>query len=250
MVQSKDEKERKLPSGRATKAEIERANTMMFNSSWISGSPSEFRTALLSLTQWRRHDPGDVLARPDDTKSDIFGLASGTMAFTTVKGPPATRLTHIMHPGDWFGVVPILTGGGRSGEISLRTTGLVARVPGGAIKSLLAEQPRWWREIGRLSVLFAQIAAGAAADLMVADNRQRCAATLLRLAGVRHRNNVAGTGQIVAQVSQDELGAVANLSRNSVGRILKELEALGLVVIAYRSITLPDPESLRRMVDC
>lgn len=238
-----------MPSGPATKVEIERGNALMFNNSWISASPPEFRAALLSRTLWRRHDPGDVLARPGDTAADIFGLASGTMAFTTAKGPAETRLTHIMHPGDWFGVVPILTGGGRSGEISLRTSGLVARVTGAAIEAMTAEQPRWWREIGRLSVLFAQIAAGAAADLMITDNRQRCAATLLRLAGVRHRDGVAGPGPVVAQLGQDELGAVANLSRNSVGRILKQLEASGLVSVAYRAITLPDPGALRRMVD-
>lgn len=238
-----------MPPRPATKLEIDRANALMFSDSWISGSPPEFRTALLSRTLWRRHDPGDVLARPGDTSADIFGLASGTMAFATDKGPPDTRLTHIMHPGDWFGVVPILTGGGRSGEISLRTPGLVARVTGAAIEALTAEEPRWWREIGRISVLFAQIVAGAAADLMIADNRQRCAATLLRLAGVRHRNSVAGPGPIVAQLGQDELGAVANLSRNSVGRILKGFEASGLVSIAYRSITLPNPAALRRMVD-
>ncbi len=238
-----------MPATSATKIEIERANALMFHNSWISASPPEFRAALLSRALWRRHDPGDVLARAGDTAADIFGLASGTMAFATDKGPPDTRLTHIMHPGDWFGVVPILTGGGRSGEISLRTSGLVARVTGAAIEAITAENPHWWREIGRLSVLFAQIAAGAAADLMIADNRERCAATLLRLAGVRHRSGIAGPGPVIAEIGQNELGAVANLSRNSVGRILKELEAAGLVSIAYRAITLPDPAALRRMVD-
>ena len=233
----------------ATKIEIAHANVLMFNNSWISVSPPEFRVALLSRTLWRRYDPGDVLARSGDTAADIFGLASGTMAFATDKGPPNTRLTHIMHPGDWFGVVPILTGGGRSGEISLRTSGLVARVPGAAIEAMTAEHPCWWREIGRLSVMFAQVAAGAAADLMIADNRQRCAATLLRLAGVRHRNGIAGPGPVVAQLGHDELGAVANLSRNSVGRILKELETSGLVSIAYRAITLLNSAALRQMVD-
>jgi CRP-like cAMP-binding protein len=45
------------------------------------------------------------------------------------------------------------------------------------------------------------------------------------------------------------LGAVANLSRNSVNRIVKALEAQGLVSVAYRAITLPDPARLRHLVD-
>lgn len=223
----------------------------MLANSWISASPAGFRHALLARTVWRHHDRGDIMARAGDTPADIFGLASGTMSFTTDKGPADSRLTHIMHPGEWFGVVPILTGGGRSGEIGMRTPGLLARVPGPAIEAMMAEHPQWWREIGRLSVLFAQIAAGAAADLMIADNRQRCAATLLRLAGVRHRSRIGADPEapVIAHIGQDELGAVANLSRNSVNRILREFDALGLVQVGYRTITLPDAAGLRALID-
>ncbi len=240
-----------MPSRPAASAEIATASDFLFANSWISASPPEFRTALLGRAVWRQQDRGDIIARAGDTAADIFGLATGTMSFTTDKGPADNRLTHIMHPGDWFGVVPILNGGGRSGEIAMRTSGLLARIPGPAIEAMMAETPRWWREIGRLSVLFAQIAAGAAADLMIADNRQRCAATLLRLAGVRHRDRIGdGDGTpVVAELGQDELGAVANLSRNSVNRILRDFDTLGLVQVGYRTITLPDAARLRALID-
>ncbi len=231
----------------ATKSEIEAANARMFADSWISASPPEFRHALLARCQWRRHQAGTILSHIGADQGTVYGLASGTMAFATPHAGAELRLSHIMHSGDWVGVGPALTGRQRIGQISVRAPSLVAHLSASAIDAIVAIEPSWWREFGRLGVIYGDIASIIVGDLMIADNRQRCAATLLRLAGIRHRDR--DDQPAVVQVGQDELGAIANLSRNSVNRILGFLEARDLVRVGYRTITLPDPAALRRMID-
>ncbi|WP_426166182.1 Crp/Fnr family transcriptional regulator [Sandarakinorhabdus sp. DWP1-3-1] len=219
----------------------------MFSDSWISASPPEFRRAVLSRCQWRRHATGTILSHIGADQGTVYGLASGTMAFSTTHAGAELRLSHIIHSGDWVGVGPALTGRPRTGQLSVRAPSVIAHLSPAAIDAIVAIEPSWWREFGRLAIIYGDTASIIGNDLMIADNRQRCAATLLRLAGIRHRDR--DDQPALVQVGQDELGAIANLSRNSVNRILGALEAQGLVRVGYRTIALPDPAALRRLIE-
>jgi DNA-binding GntR family transcriptional regulator len=50
-------------------------------------------------------------------------------------------------------------------------------------------------------------------------------------------------------LTQDELAGAANMSRNSVGTMLKRLAARGLVELGYRSLTVVSPAALRAFVE-
>ncbi len=84
-----------------------------------------------------------------------------------------------------------------------------------------------------------------AADLALRDSQRRCFAMLLRAADARFGS---ASNSAVALVGQDELGAMANLSRNTTNRILGEAEAAGLLTARYRAIALHDLAALRHIV--
>jgi transcription initiation factor IIE alpha subunit len=50
-------------------------------------------------------------------------------------------------------------------------------------------------------------------------------------------------------MTQDELAGMANLSRQTIGPILRALAEEGHITANYRSITLKDPFALRVIVD-
>lgn len=238
-----------MQSGPASRDEIEAANARMFADSWISASPPEFRHALLGRCKWRWHGPGEILSHAGSDRDTVYGLASGTLAIASGLGGSELRLSHIINAGEWFGISPIFTGARRVAEIAVRAPSLVAHLAAADVAVMTTAQPVWWREFGRLAVFHAGIASAAVADLMIPDNRRRCAATLLRLAGIRHRDRAHDAAAVVVHIGQDELGTVANLSRNSVNRILRAFEAANLVRVAYRAITLLDPGRLRTLID-
>ena len=93
-----------------------------------------------------------------------------------------------------------------------------------------------------------QIAIGAAADLLIRDHERRCIAVLLRLSGARYEESAPVEG-LSAEVSQAELAAMAHLSRNAAGAVLRRLADRRLIELGYRAIAVRSPDRLRAMVD-
>jgi CRP-like cAMP-binding protein len=75
------------------------------------------------------------------------------------------------------------------------------------------------------------------------------AETLLRarLAGLAEmrRFDLSLDGPVALALSQDELAQLTGLSRQTVNRLLKELEEAGLVELGSRTIRVLDPSRLR-----
>ncbi len=113
---------------------------------------------------------------------------------------------------------------------------------------MTSNRPEWWRHIGALAVENMQISIGAAADLLIRDHERRCIAVLLQLSGARYEESALAE-DLSAEVSQAELAAMAHLSRNAAGAILRRLEDRRLIDLGYRAITVRSAGRLRAMVD-
>jgi CRP-like cAMP-binding protein len=129
-----------------------------------------------------------------------------------------------------------------------RTDITVAHASLGSLQTLLAHRPEWWRFIGCMAVYTNSTSNRAGGDLMIRDHERRCIATILRLCGCRFEDPEADV-VVTASVSHEELGAMANLARNTVGEILHRLSDRGLVELGYRTISVRDGDTLRAMVD-
>ena len=117
-----------------------------------------------------------------------------------------------------------------------------------AVRKLLNERPEWWQYFLQPALFYGDIALNVAADLLIADSERRCAAVLLRLAGLR----LAGlddTEPVEVSITQSELAGAVNLSLNSVGTMLHRLKARGLIEPGYRGLTIRSPAALRAFVD-
>ena len=230
------------------KPDIAAGTQSLKSSGWLKETPSEFADAVLANCHWRAIAAGQTIQHAGDTHAGIFGLARGTVAITTSLGSPDAPMLHIGHPGLWFGYVALFKGRAVPNGIVARSDVLVAGMAQSQLEQLLAKHPPWWRYIGLLGVIYGNAAANIAADMMIRDSARRCAAALLRLADCRFELAV-GVQTVHAPLSQDELAAIANLSRTSISTILREFDEQGLISLGYRSVTLNDPSRLRAMVD-
>ena len=175
-------------------------------------------------------------------------MARGTVTLTTALSVPDTPLTTISHPGLWFGYVPLLANDKLVTSIMARCDVMVGTITPSDLEALLSTNPPWWRHVGTLGILYGNLAANIAADMMIRDSRRRCVASLLRLGNCRATDpDVAWP--IEAPMTQEELAANANLSRTSVASILRDLEDQKLIRLGYRSVILDKPDVLRAIVD-
>ena len=215
---------------------------------WLSLTPPEFRSAILSRCGWQSYDPGAPIQTGGEESGELIGLAQGVIEMRTILGPAETPIMHFAHPPFWFGYVPVFTDRPRRIAVSAKTKVWVGRVSQIDLSALLTERPQWWRHLFYLAIVYGDVSQTVAADLLIRDSERRCAAVLLRLGGRRFPTPDDKRPSEV-QVTQSELAGAANLSRNSVGTMLHRLAARGLIELGYRGVTVVSPAALRALVD-
>jgi CRP-like cAMP-binding protein len=153
-----------------------------------------------------------------------------------------------------MGYGPILLGGPRVISAEARSEVWVASFPKARVLPLLEESTRWWRFFMRLLGEYGNVSSMVAGDLLIPENERRLAAVLSRFGGLRPLGNgdtglsSAGT-PVLVPVTQAELAAAANMSRNSAGSILHGFARRGLIKTGYRGILITDPAGLLAVLD-
>lgn len=228
-------------------SEIALARRLLTEHHHLAAIDPGFRMAMVDACKWRRFNAGDVVTTSGDACDGCYGIAEGAVSLTTALGAPDSPVAHIVNAGEWYGVDSIFARMPRTTSSVARAPTLIAHLSFDAIDKLVSQFPDTWRNLGMLAVANLHIAMNIAVDQMIPDSRRRCLAALLRLAGRRFEDYA--DAQPIARVNQQELGEIANLSRNLVSKILRRAENDRLVTIHYGAIELVDAPSLRRIVD-
>jgi CRP/FNR family transcriptional regulator, cyclic AMP receptor protein len=230
------------------KSDIATHSALLINTGWLRHTPREFAESFIAHCHWRNFDAGVGIQHAGQEGGIVAGIARGSAVLTTSLSTPDSPVLHIMHPGEWFGYVPLFLPGTRPNSLVARSDVTIAVMPEQELEAFLAPHPHWWRHVGTLAAFNANTAIAIAADMMIRDSDRRCAAALLNVANCRH-DDVSGGPSLNAPLSQEELAGIANLSRTSISTILHDLETRGLIELGYRTVTLRDPARLRALVD-
>jgi len=116
-------------------------------------------------------------------------------------------------------------------------------LPSRAMRQLLAAEPEWWRVLGSGALEYGDYFAAAYAEMLISDSARRCAATLLRITGLRPPRR-ARPDRASVVVTQAELGRLVNVSRTTLVQILQQLERNGLIEQGYRTLRVRDASAL------
>jgi CRP-like cAMP-binding protein len=230
------------------KTEIAAHSAFLINNGWLVHCNRAFAESFIAHCHWRHVPAGTGIQHAGEPGGTLTGIAHGNALLTTSLSSPDSPTIHVMSPGEWFGYVPIFIGGNRPNSIVARTDVILATMSQAEVEAFLAPRPEWWRDVGTLGIIHANVATGIAADMMIRESRRRCAASLLQIANCRHADPL-GPQPVSTPLSQEELAAIANLSRTSISSILRDFEEAGLIKLGYRSFTLLQPSKLRDLVD-
>lgn len=210
---------------------------------WFRNAPPEFREAVLAAVEWRTCVAGELLYRVIDESGDVYGIVDGCIDVYSRFGPGENPLLFIGHEGLWFGVGPLLSGQPRRATIVTRTDTLLARLPSRTMRRLLAAEPTWWRVLATGALEYGDYSVAAYADTLIPDSARRCAATLLRITGLRPPRR-ASPDRASVVVTQAELAGLVNVSRTTLVQILQQLEREGLIEQGYRTLRVRDANAL------
>ena len=214
---------------------------------WLAACSADFREWMIANLAWQEFAAGSGISHGGDDEGGLFCIGEGQVAFVASIGSPGAGMGHNGLPGTWWGHGPLL-GGRRVGSVVASTDVVCGNVRQSALRARLAGHPGDWEAISRgIAELFV-MSAGAHADLLIPDSRRRVAATLLRIGGRRHRlYRLALPATFVC--SQDALASATALSRNTIGKILRDLVAEKLIETSYGRVAILDAEKLKAIAN-
>ena len=218
-----------------------RPSLLLEETGWLSELPQPLRAALLDVSWLKRFDAGDRVYGLGDPPGGFYGLEEGCLALEAAQSNSPPQKSYLIHPGTWIGEGPVA-------GLEARITGAWATRPSKVLsieiagfRRVAACAPDLWRHLVLLALQNNMRVIGLAQDLMLRGSRQRLAALLARLGGLRddHRPVPA-----VVDATQGEIAAITNLSRGVVSRLLLEMEQEGLVQLRRAGVEILDPDRL------
>lgn len=210
---------------------------------WLAQQPPALQERVLASALLRRAEKGSTLARQADPPGGFYGVVRGYLDIYVGPDPFPLRLGHVASPGWWGAELSALTNTPRRAEIVARTAADFLYVPARALDEIARDEPAFWRCLASVTVEQFDLAVSIAASHGSTDLRARIAVTLLRL---MDKSAPEGASYEVP-IGHDDLGDIANLSRNTVGRLLADLEKEGCIVRSYGRI-LVIPNRLKALI--
>jgi CRP-like cAMP-binding protein len=171
-------------------------------------------------------------------------VVDGAVRVAGDAGTGREPLHMIVEPPSWFGELEVIDGLPHPINVIADVASELVHVPQHALDAILAAEPRYWRELARLVAQRLRLAMTAIEDTMQFPPLVRTARRLAMMIGgygdhTHPRRNL--------ELRQDQLAMMVNVSRQTVNQLLKELEALGLVKLAYGEIEIIDAAALHTL---
>ena len=202
----------------------------------VGGSvPHDVRVAIEHRCPVKVFDPGNTLMRHGETSRTCFLIISGTVLVTTQSTQGATMVLSRRGPGHLVGELAALEGAPRSATVTATTRVTTRCVSTSELHALLHEHPDW--AIALLCELSAQLRSLTERyALRSEDLRRRLGDVLVA--------NLDETDDSAFRSSRDELAAWVGATREATTRMLRTLEAEGLVELGRGFVRVVDRDGL------
>lgn len=207
------------------------------------GLPEGFQEALVAAGAVREIGAGVRLFSRGDPPTGMFAIVDGAIRVSAVGEGGREALLTLAEPPGWIGEVAVFDGLPRTHDAIADAEVVVVHVSQEALAAMLAGEPRWWKDLGVLVAGKLRLAFSAMEDMALSPPAVRLARRLVMMADGygewydRTRRTIA--------VRQEQLAMMLNLSRQTTNGLLKELEARGVVKLAYGEIEVVDLAALR-----
>jgi CRP-like cAMP-binding protein len=210
--------------------------TVLLQTGWLADQPREFQDRIARAGRWKSVEAGRSIYAVGDVPDALYGLAEGNVDIATPTQTGEVISFYRAGPGFWIGESAALARTTRSLSVLTASDCRLFQVPVPAIQKMLRDDPGDWHHFYDLSHRNATLAVRVLSDHLALSPKARFARMLLRLA------DDSGT----VQITHEELGRLAGMSRASFRRAFAALIDSGAVQTDYRRVRILDREALER----
>jgi CRP/FNR family transcriptional regulator, cyclic AMP receptor protein len=210
---------------------------------WFAALKPAFQRAVLGSSRVRVLAAGEPVFRRGDPSDGIYCVISGAVRFDTVARSGKVSIVGLVEAPQWFGEIALFDGGGRTHDAWADMTSTLLHLPLRPLTRILADDPGAWQYMGRLLVQKLRIALSLLEDMALEPPRVRLTRCLINLfEGYGERKTPQSTR---VRVSQERLGAMLSLSRQTVNELLRDLERQSIIQCQRGNVRILDPRRLR-----
>lgn len=218
----------------------------LLENGWLAQCPEHVQDTVIAGGRLATFNSGEFAFHKDDDPGGIHGIVDGCFKFYVRTMAGDLRLTHVIRDGSWFGEGPFATGGPRRFAAKALGACTTFYLPLRALEDLTRKTADGATELSRLAFQNLELSAQVVSDFALARADHRIAAVLLRCTDVVP--DPSSNQRNLSQLTQAEIGEMANSSRYVVNRTLRLMEAKGWIALGYQQIEVQAIESLQDFV--
>jgi CRP/FNR family cyclic AMP-dependent transcriptional regulator len=210
---------------------------------WFHGLPDALQERLLAIAVLRELQAGERLFSRGDPPSGLYAVLDGDIRVFGLTESGKEAVLTLLEPPAWFGEIAVFDRQPRTHDAIAEKKTLLVEVPQDPLLALLDGEPRWWHQLGLLVAGKLRLTLLAMEESAILPIPVRLARRILRMVeGYGEREHELRT----VQVTQDQLASMLASSRQTVNGLLKDLEARGVIRLAYGTIEIVDLPALRK----
>jgi CRP-like cAMP-binding protein len=211
-------------------------------------SPQDRREVLARMRR-HRYRTGEVVCHEGDSADSVHFVVEGRVVAQRASEAGDVHAYAVLGPGQAFGELGMIRRDGRRTATIEAIEPTVTMTLGYAdFERLCATHPGVNRLLLRLLVARVSRLTDALMEALHAPAERRVLRQLSTLCGV-YSSPAEGSSPVTVALSQTRLAELAGVTRPTANRVLRALEADGVVGLNRGSVTVHDPEALRRAVN-
>ena len=213
------------------------------SSEWFAALDRAFQRAVLESSRMMAVAAGESVFHRGDQSDGIYCVMSGAVCFGATASSGRGSIVALAEAPQWFGEIALFDDGARTHDAWADITSTLLHLPLRHLIRILADDPRRWQQMGRLLVHKLRIALSLLEDMALEPPRVRLARCLINLfEGYGERKPTPSSS---VRVSQERLGMMLSLSRQTVNELLQHLEQDKIIHCQRGAVRILDPSRLR-----
>lgn len=228
-----------------TSADASSYRERLHASSWFGALEPTLQDALVGIATVRRLGAADVLFRRGDPPDGLYCVLDGTICIGATSADGREALLAVLEPVNWFGEIGVFDRQPRTHDARADGNTTLLHMPQAALVALLDSKPALLHAFALLLTHKLRLTFTVLEETALLPAPVRVARRLLLMAD--------GYGDLrlgsrrVLRVPQEQLAQLLALSRQTVNQVLKDLQARGILKLAYGEIELLDFAGLRQL---
>jgi CRP/FNR family cyclic AMP-dependent transcriptional regulator len=214
-------------------------------SAWFGALDPAFQQAVLASSRVKQLGAGETVFHRGDSSDGIYCVLSGAVCFGAIAPSGRGSIVAVAEAPQWFGEVALFDGGPRTHDAWADISSTVLHLPLRHLTKILADDPARWQQMGRLLVRKLRIALSLLEDMALEPPGVRLARCLIHLLEGYGARKAAPS--CIVRVSQERLGMMLSLSRQTVNELLRHLEQEVIVQCQRGGVRVLDVERLRKV---